>query len=132
MVGIGLNICALATLGSMTAFAKPISFDIYRTDGVIQVASNTKDVTGDYFRISNFKPAESYYFIEDKDVIGFRVKNPAGTISYSKYHTFSKFVDRYPLKYLSTPAMRASLRLNSQIDSTGQYDFIRFTGEWIS
>jgi hypothetical protein len=115
----------------MTASAMDIHFEIYRSDGVVWVASNTKDLSGDQFYISNLDTADSN-FVEDEDVIGFRVKNPAGTVSYSGYHTFSRFVDRYPLEYTTTPDTGASLRLNAQIDSEGEYDYIEYDGEWIS
>jgi|GEM_PF-3016527 len=117
--------------GSITSFAMDISFDIDRSDGVVWVASNTKDLSGSQFMISNLDTSYSN-FVEDSDVIGFKVKNPAGTVSYSGYHTFSKFVYRYNLTYTTTPAMNSSLRLNSQIDSQGLYDNIRYDGEWIS
>jgi hypothetical protein len=116
--------------GSVTAFAKTIQFEIYRSDGVVWVASNTKDLSGSK-RIYLFDTSSSN-FIEDEDVIGFRVKNPAGTVSYSDYHRFSRFVDEYPLSYITTPTKGASLRLNSQIDSKGKYDYIKFDGEWIA
>lgn len=122
---------AALVFGSMTASAMSIQFDITRSDGVVWVASNTKDLSGSNFQISNTDTAYSD-FVEGEDVIGFRVKNPAGTVSYSGYHTFSNFVYRYSLPYTTTPAMSASLRLNAQIDSEGQYDSISYEGEWIS
>ena len=122
---------AALVFDSMTASAMDIHFEIYRSDGVVWVASNTKDLSGDQFYISNLDTADSN-FVEDEDVIGFRVKNPAGTVSYSGYHTFSRFVDRYPLEYTTTPDTGASLRLNAQIDSEGEYDYIEYDGEWIS
>lgn len=122
---------AFLVFGSITASAKVIQFEIYRSDGAVWVASNTKDLSGSNFQISNLDTAYSN-FVENEDVIGFRVKDPAGTVSYSGYHKFSKFVYRYAIPYTSTPGLGASLRLNSQIDSTGQYDYIQYDGEWIS
>jgi hypothetical protein len=123
----------VATLifGSMTASAMSIQFNISKSDGAVWVASNTKDLSGSNFQISNMNTSYSN-FVEDADVIGFRVKNPAGTVSYSGYHTFSKFVYRYSLPYTTTPATSASLRLNAQVDSAGQYNNVQYEGEWIS
>jgi hypothetical protein len=118
--------------GSMTASAKDIQFEIYRSDGVVWVASNTKDLSGNQFKISNLDTADSD-FIEDEDVIGFKVKDYwDDNVSYSRYHTFSRFVDRYPLWYTTTPDMSTYLGLNAQIDSEGQHDSINYEGEWIS
>jgi hypothetical protein len=117
--------------GSMTASAKDIQFEIYRSDGVVWVASNTKDLSGNQFKISNLDTADSD-FIEDAYVIGFRVKDSAGKVSYSAYHRFSRFVKRYPLSYTTTPNLHEYLRLNAQIDNEGQYDHIKYDGEWIS
>jgi len=126
-----LSLLAVFAFGSTTAFAKQLHFEIFRSDGVVWVESNTKDLSGDKFYISNLDTVYSN-FIEDQDVIGFRVKNPEATVSYSDYHTFSKFVYRYPLTYITTPTKGASLRLNAQIDSKGMYDYIKFEGEWVS
>lgn len=122
---------AALVFGSITASAMDIQFGIYRSDGVVWVASNTKDLSGSNFQISNLDTDYSN-FIEGADVIGFRVKNPAGTVSYSAYHTFSNFVNRYSLPYTTTPTSGANLRLNAQVDSAGQYDYIQYDGEWIS
>ena len=123
--------CVLTMLmcGS-TCFAKGIAFQITRSEGVKQVTTNTKDLSGSVWYISNLDTTYSN-FKEDKDVIGFKVKNTSDA-SVSAYHTFSKFVYRYSLPYTSTPAQGATLRLNTQIDSKGQYNTIKFEGEWIS
>lgn len=126
-----VSLLGILVFGSVTASAKSIQFNISRSDGVVWVASNTKDLYVDEFKISNQNTAYSN-FIEGQDVIGFRVKNPAGTVSYSSYHTFSRFVYRYTMPYVSAPYQGADLRLNSQIDSLGQYNNIKFDGEWIS
>ncbi len=122
---------ATLVFGSITASAKSISFNISKDDGAVSVATNTKDLSGSYFQISNLD-TEYSNFIEDKDVIGFKVKNSAGTTSYSAYHTFSKFVYRHSLSYTTTPSSGASLKLNAQVDSTGLFNNIKFEGEWIS
>lgn len=113
-----------------TCFAKEIKFPITRSEGVKQVATNTKDLPGSVWKISNLDTAYSN-FVEDKDVIGFKAKRASGA-SASGYHTFSKFVYRYSLPYTNTPDLRESLKLNAQIDSKGQFDSIKFEGEWIS
>lgn len=113
-----------------TCFAKDIKFQITRSQGVQQVTTNTKDLSGSEWKISNIKTAYSN-FVEDKDVIGFKAKRASGA-SASAYHTFSKFVYRYSLPYTSTPSQGETLKLNTQIDSKGKYDTIKFEGEWIS
>ena len=113
-----------------TCFAKGIAFQITKSDGVKQVTTNTKDLSGSVWKISNMDTTYSN-FVEDKDVIGFKSKRASGA-SASAYHTFSKFVYRYSLPYTSTPAQGETLKLNTQIDSKGQYDSIKFEGEWIS
>lgn len=113
-----------------TCFAKDIKFQITRIQGVQQVTTNTKDLSGSEWKISNIKTAYSN-FVEDKDVIGFKAKRASGA-SASAYHTFSKFVYRYSLPYTSTPSQGETLRLNTQIDSKGKYETIKFEGEWIS
>ncbi len=113
-----------------TCFAKGIAFKITRSEGVKQVATNTKDLSGSVWYISNQNTTYSN-FIQNKDVIGFRVKRESGA-SASAYHTFSRFVNRYSLPYTNTPNQGEPLKLNAQIDSEGQYDEIKFEGEWIS
>lgn len=120
---------AVLTVGSIPAFAKPISFSINRSDGVKEVAYNTKDVSGSTWYISNFNTTYSN-FVENRDVIGFKAKGRYNDVSYSDYHTFSKFVNRYPLSYTSTPASGAALKLNAQIDSVGQFSSMQYEGEW--
>lgn len=113
-----------------TCFAKGITFQITKSEGVKQVTTNTKDLSGSVWKISNLNTSYSN-FVEDKDVIGFKAKRASGA-SASAYHTFSKFVYRYSLPYTSTPAQGETLKLNTQIDSKGQYNSIKFDGEWIS
>lgn len=113
-----------------TCFAKGITFNITKSEGVKRVATNTKDLAGSEWKISNLDTTYSD-FIEDEDVIGFKVKNASDT-PVSRYHTFSKFVYRYPLPYTSTPGQGSSLKLNAQIDSRGQHNSIAYDGEWIS
>ncbi len=95
-----------------TCFAKDIKFEITKSAGVQQVATNTKDLSGSVWKISNQNTTYSN-FSENKDVIGFRVKRASGA-SASAYHTFSKFVYRYSLPYSSTPAQGETLKLNTQ------------------
>lgn len=113
-----------------TAYAKTIAFEINKSDGAILVTTNTKDLSGSEWKISNSNTTYSN-FIENSDVIGFRTRNTSGT-ALSAYHTFSKFVYRYSLPYTTTPATGQTLRLHSQVDSTGQYNNIKFEGEWVS
>ena len=125
-----LIILVLTISLGLTAFAKPISFEIKRSQGARCIADNTKDLTGSQWQISNMNTAKSD-FVAGYDVIGFRTRNPSGS-ALSDYHTFSKFVYRYSLPYTSTPAKGAALKLHTQIDSKGYFDFINFDGEWIS
>ncbi len=115
---------------STTAFAKDITFTITKSQGAVQVATNSKDLSGSTWYISNFDSADSD-FIEGEDVIGFKAFTASGT-AVSTYHTFGNFVNRYPLSYTSTPSTGASLYLNAQVDSTGAYSSITFDGEWVS
>ena len=121
----------LISMTSLTSFAKPLKFDIRRDDGAVIITDNTKDLSGDQWKVSNFD-TEYSNFIEDKDVIGFRVRDQIVGNTYSYYHTFSRFVYRYPLTYYEVPAMGQKLRMKSQIDSAGDYSYIKFEGEWIS
>jgi len=122
---------AVLTVGSIPAFAKDISFSIYKTNGEITVDTNTKDLSGSTWYISNQNKGGSN-FIEDKDVIDFRVMNSSASSAYSGYHSFSKFVDRYPLLYTTTPSMGTSLTLRALVDNNGQYNYIHYVGEWVA
>ncbi len=122
---------AVLTVGSIPAFAKPISFSICRSEGVKTVEYNTKDVSGSTWYISNFDTTYSN-FVENRDVIGFKTKGRYNDVAYSDYHTFSRFVNRYPLAYTSTPASGADLKLNAQVDSDGQFSCMQYEGEWVS
>lgn len=114
-----------------TAFAKNIQFTAWKGDLATYVDTNTKDLSGSQWKISNQQKAPSD-FIQDQDVVGFKVWNPGCTTAYSGYHTFSKFVDKYSLPYSTTPAMNTTLRLNAQIDSSSAHSHATFVGEWIS
>lgn len=122
---------AVLTVGSISAFAEPISFSICRSDGVKAVAYNTKDLSGSTWYISNNNTSYSN-FIENGDIIGFKVKGRYNDVAYSDYHTFSRFVSSYPLSYTSTPALGTNLKLNAQVDSNGQYSCMQYEGEWVS
>lgn len=126
-----ITTCLLTMLMcSSTCFAKGISFKINRSEGAKIVATNTKDLSGTEWKISNFDTNYSN-FVENRDVIGFRTRDTSGKV-LSGYHTFGKYVYRYSLPYTSTPANGTTLKLHSQIDSKGKYDNIKFEGEWIS
>ena len=122
---------AVLTVGAIPASAEALIFEINRSESAKPVAYNTKDIAGSTWYISNFRTTYSN-FIEDRDVIGFKVKGKNNDVPYSSYHTFSKFVNDYPLAYTSTPENGAPLKLNAQIDSAGQFDNIRYEGQWRS
>ena len=124
------TVLSVMTLFGSNVFAKNIEFSI-GSGQVIQVTTNTKDLSGSKWMITNSKVNYST-FVEGSTVVGFKTKNPSTGGDYSAYHTFSRFVYRYELPYTTTPSMRANLALNSQIDSTSRYDMTNFFGEWVS
>ena len=127
---LGVAIVSFNALGA-TVFAKPISFSIKKADGSVFVTNNKKELGGSQWQISNFDTLYSN-FIQDRDVVGFRTKSSDNISNYSNYHTFSKFVYRYSLPYITTPAMNTTLRLNTQIDSSSAFSVVKFEGEWVS
>ena len=68
---------ALAMVSSMftvTAHAQPLKFYVTKSMGVKTVQTNTKDISGSTFWITNSNTSYSN-FVENDDVIGFKVKD---------------------------------------------------------
>ena len=122
----------IASMFTITAYAKPLHFYITKSNGVQMVQTNKKDRTDSKWLITNSNTSYSD-FVENSDVIGFKVKDYTDYHignSMSSYHTFSRFVNNWPLSYTTVPIMRQDLALNAQIDSKGAYNYIHFEGAW--
>lgn len=125
-----IALAVIASMFTVTAYAKDIKFSITKSDGATAITTNTKDRTQNSWLITNSDTSYSN-FIAGEDVIGFRVRNTSKT-AMSSYHTFTNFVKNYALPYTKTPTQGQTLVLWSQIDSTGDYSIINFEGKWFT
>jgi hypothetical protein len=124
----------LAVTTVTPAFAKPLQFEVTKSQGVKCVATNTKDRAPNNWQIEvKTTTTSGYSNFNNKDVIGFKVKDVSGTADRSSYQTIRyNGAQTYTYGYTVVPAQKAGLRLNSQVDSTGYYSSIKFTGNWYS
>lgn len=128
LVAAFLLICSVF---SISAGAADLDFGIRKVDGAKWVRDNTKDLSGNYWYLSNYDIGDSN-FVAGKDIVGFRVWNGAKDRAYSEYEIISDFTHEQPFPYSTTPNMYSSLWLRSQVDSNSYYSGCHYVGAWLT